>query len=300
MGNEKQYRIPTVNLIYSNYLTKLDENIDPWRFWLIFYGVIPSILALFSPLEEYINRINEQFIFIYIAASILLIFLIFILIRTRYREWYLNTDSIGSFSASTTIIILILAMLVIGTSGIVHNRYSIGIPHSWSWNDWMAIIESFIFAVINLVISSTFFMVVLMMERNVHGLPSIDFIKLMAKLRNNMRNMKSNKIWVEYISLDDELINSAEKNKSDLNQAIICTENCPVKKSLKIMHTDVTNLIEILKEIKSSGNAVSKQIIWNIYFAEMGTLSDDEKIRRFHNKDKCASIERLKKLKIGT
>lgn len=285
-------------MICDNYLIKLNENIDYWRIWLIFYGVIPSILVLLGSLEEKIDLVNEQFIFIYIAASILLIFFIFILIRKRYREWYLNTDSIGRFSASTTIIILILAMLVIGTSGIVHNRYSIGIPHSWSWNDWKAIIESFLLAV-SLVISSTFFMTILTKERDLPGLPSIEFVKLMAKLRNNMMNMKSNKIWVEYIYLDDELINSAEKNKNYLNQAIICTENHPVKKSLETVYVDMTNLVKILDEIRYSGNEVSKQIIWNIYFADIRTLSEDEKRRRSYNEEKFASIERLKKLKIG-
>lgn len=284
----------------SNYLISLDKIFGLRAWGLILYGALPSNLALLGALEVKIGQINAILPFFFIPASILPIFLTFMLIRDRHREWYLTTDFHNLRSAITTIIILILATLIIGISGIIHNRYSIVIPKSWNYNEWTAIAESFLLAVVSLVISTTFFVAALTKEVKLPGLPSADFVKLMTSLRNNLRKLRSSDIWKECIHLDDnKLIDLAKTIKQDLDQATTSTGNYLAKESLKPIYEDMTNLINVLEENRGSSNNPSKLIQWKIYFADFQALSDDQKTRRSSNKEKFASIERLKRLKLG-
>lgn len=285
----------------SDYLIKLD-NIIGLRAWgLILYGALPSNLALLGALEVKIDQINDLSLFYFIMASILPILVIFMLIKDRHREWYLTTDLLNLRSAITTIIILILATSISGISGIIHNRYIVGIPHSWNWNEWIAIAESFLLAIVSLVISTTFFIAALSKEVDLPGLPSKAFTELMTKLHIDMRKMKRSKIWGEYIPLDDELINLIETIKQDLDK-VNSIGNYLAKESLKQTCYDIINLINVLNTIKYSINENSAQYNWKIYFADDQLLSNEEKKYRYSNsnQEKFKSIENLRNLNFGS
>ncbi len=280
----------------SNYLVKLD-NIIGLRAWgLILYGVLPSNLALIGALEVKIGNINELNPFYFIPASILPIFLLFMLIRGRHKEWYLTTDFLNLRSAIVTIIILILATLISGISGIIHNRYTVGIPQSWSWNEWTAIAEPFLLAVTSLVVSSALFMTAIAKESNLPGLPTVEFVKFMEELQRKVRYAKSSKIWENYINLyDDELIDLVKEIGQDLSKANTYAGNHIAIKSLEPLQKNVTNLIRVLEDVKTGGSGT-----WELYFEQESRLSEENKKRRiYYFKEGFDSIKWLKGLKLG-
>jgi hypothetical protein len=281
----------------SNYLIKLDIIVGLRAWGLILYGALPSNLALVGALEVKIGNIDDLNPFYFIAASILPIFLLFMLIRDRHKEWYLTTDFLNLRSTIVTIIILILATLISGISGIIHNRYIVGLPQSWSWNEWTAIAESFLLAVTSLVVSSALFMTAIAKESNLPGLPTVEFVKLIEELQRNLRYMKNNKIWETYISIDDnELIDLVKKIELDLIKANTYIGNRLAIKSLKPLQKDMTNLIRALENVRDGGQGT-----WEIYFEQEFRLSADNKKRRTCLfKEEFDSIERLKGLKLGT
>ncbi|MCK4799094.1 MAG: hypothetical protein KAT05_17100 [Spirochaetes bacterium] len=266
---------------------------------LILYGTLPSYLTLLGVLDLKIIEINEILPYI-LPISTLPIFLTYLLIRERHRNWYLATDWLNIRSAITTIIILFLATLISEFSGIIHNRYVFTTIKIWELNDWTAIGESFLLAVVSLVFVNTFFITALTKEINLPGLPSSQFTEHIKNVRINMREMQKNQIWVQYINLsDNELINLAEKTEKDLNLAIYYSENYFAKKSLEIIHKDINNLIYVLNDIKKGSNRVSKLLKWKRYFGNEQKLSKSDRKRRQASNEKIVSIKNLEGLKLG-
>lgn len=290
----------SVNFELKKSFVKLD-NIFGFRGWgLILYGALPSNLALLGVSEVKIEKINEFSPFFFILASILPIFLIFMLIRERHREWYLTKDLLTIRSGLVTFFILLLSSLISGISGIIHNRYIIGLPQSLNWNEWTAITESFLMAAVSLVISSALFMTTLTNESNLPGLPTIEFVNFMKELQKDMRHMMRNEIWEKYVNLNDEkFISSVYKIKQNLNQARNYTGNQLAKESLEPIEEDINNLFNVLNEIKGKGSEDSSKIIWGIYFAELNVISHNQRNQRLKNEKKFNSIERLKRLNLG-
>ena len=281
----------------SNDLISLDRIVGLRAWGLILYGALPSNLALLGALKVEIGR-SETLLPFLLPASILPIFLTFMLIRARHGDWYLTIDFLILRSVVTTIMILLLATSICGFSGIIRGKYSLGIPDSL--DECTAIAESFLLAIVSLVLSSTLFIAVLTKNSNLPGLPSDDFVKLMTEIRSNTRKIKGSDIWKKYIPLDDnELIKVAEEVKHDIDQAFVCTGNHLAKRSLEPIREDIIELIEVLVEIRDGGSEEARASKWRIYFAHPEVLSSAEKPFRASKKEQVASLERLKRLKLG-
>ena len=231
------------------------------------------------------------------------------LIRARHRDWYLTSDFINLRSAVSTLVILILATLICAFSIIVHKEGKsdnsvesiIGIFEHFKWEELKIIApQAFLLAVVSLVISSTLFITVLTKKVNLPGLPSVELVELIDKIRNNMRKIMGSKVWEEYISVDDgKLINMAVEVKNDIDQAAVCTGSYFVKKSLELIRIDIVNLKDILEEVRSGGNKEAKETKWNLYLAKPEDLFKANELFRPSKRDQIASLDRLKKLKLG-
>src|ERR1700752_5346630 len=175
----------------TNTLLDLIFGIRGWG--LILYGALPANLALLGTLEVKLGKVDDLKYFL-IPVSFLPIFATFLLIRNRYKEWYLTTDFLKTRSAITTLIIVVSATLISGASGVLHNKYVLTLNF---WNDagLMAIAESYLFGVSSLVITSTLFMTVLSKGSDLPGLPSAKFVELLSKIRSGLSQVKASPIW---------------------------------------------------------------------------------------------------------
>lgn len=290
----------------TNYLLKLIiklklDEIFGLRAWgLILYWVLPSNLALLGILDVKIGQIYGILPFFYIViASILPIFLIFMFIRDRQKEWYLTADFLNRRSFITTFMILMLATFISGVSGLIQDKYSIGLPQSLDWNEWTAIVESFLFAVASLVISTTFFITTLTKKINLPGLPSVEFVEAVTKVRNNIKKIRDSNIWKDISNMEvNETLNLTKEVELKLTEAMGLTENCLIKESFSPIYRDVKNLTRVLEEIRDNSNPTSKKITWNIYFGSV--ISDNESTRRLSNIEIYNSIEQLKLLNLAS
>lgn len=288
----------------SNNIIFLDKIFGIRAFGLIFYGVLPSILFLIGVLEVKIYHINESAQIFIIVPIILIIIFIFSLIRNRLKGFYLTTDFLNIRSSMITVITFLISTVIFGLSGVLQGKYVFVIPNNL--NEGMDLLKSglnfepFLLAIASLLIGSTLFFTVVTKEVNLPALPPVKFVKLVTEVRDYMKLLKSDLIWKEYVSMeDDKLIGLANKIKDSLNQAINIKISFNFQKSLEQVHKDMINLIKALNDIRSRSTDVSKKNTWGIYFENQESLSSDQKKRRESMIEVINSIERLKKLKLG-
>jgi hypothetical protein len=159
--------------------------------------------------------------------------------------------------------------------------------------------EPFLLAIASLLIASTLFFTVVTKEVNLPALPPVKFVKLIIEVQDNMKLLKSDSIWKEYVSMeDDKLIDLANKIEDLLSQAINIKISFDFQKSLKPVHDDIINFIYVLEDIKRNANEESKKNTWKIYFANIISISSDQKTRRGRKNEICNSIKRIKGLKL--
>ena len=287
----------------SHKIIFLDKIFGIRAFGLIFYGVLPSILFLIGVLEVKIYHINESALFFIIVPIILIIIFIFLLIKNRLKGFYLTTDFLNIRSIMITTITLLISTVIFGLSGVIQGKYVFVIPHNW--NESMDLLKSgphfepFLLAIASLLIASTLFFTVVTKEVNLPALPPVKFVKLIIEVQDNMKLLKSDSIWKEYVSMeDDKLIDLANKIEDLLSQAINIKISFDFQKSLKPVHNDIINFIYVLEDIKRNANEESKKNTWKIYFANIISISSDQKTRRGRKNEICNSIKRIKGLKL--
>jgi hypothetical protein len=222
------------------------------RGWgLILYGVLPSYLALLGTLEIKIDSVNEQSAYFLIVIVILPILLTYMLIEELQRKWYLTTDYIKSRSVGTTILLLFLSTFISGISGLIHGKYILVEPTNLVeiiptfLNGLSAIAESFLFGILSLVISITFYITIPRKELELPGLPPAEFVSIQMKIRNNLRLIQRDPIWKEYVQDEDNLIKKAENIKKDIDKAVNLPINFLAKESLRPIYENMTVKIPI-------------------------------------------------------
>lgn len=288
----------------SNNIIFLDKIFGIRAFGLIFYGVLPSILFLIGVLEVKIYNTIESAQFFIIIAIIPIAIFIFSLIRNRLKGFYLTTDFLNIRSFMITVITLLISTVIFGLSGVLQGKYVFVIPNNL--NECMDLLKSgpnfepLLLAIASLLIASTLFFTVVTKEVNLPALPPVKFVKLIIEVQDNMKLLKSDLIWKEYVSMDDDkLINLANNIKDLLNQAINIKISFNFQKSLKPVHDDIINFIYVLEEIKHNANEEIKENTWEMYFANKISLPSDEEIRHGRKNENCNSIKRIKGLKLG-
>ena len=251
----------------SNNIIFLDKFFGIRAFGLIFYGVLPSILFLIGVLEVKIYNIIKSAQFFIIIPIIPIIIFIFSLIKNRLKGFYLTTDFLNIRSFMITVITLLISTVIFGLSGVLQGKYVFVIPNNL--NEGMDLLKSgpkfepFLLAIASLLIASTLFFTVVTKEVNLPALPPVKFVKLIIKVQDNMKLLKSDPIWKEYVSMeDDKLIDYAHKIEHSLSQAINIKIIFNFQKSLEQVHKDMINLIKALNDIRSRSTDVSKKYTW--------------------------------------
>lgn len=287
----------------SNNIIFLDKFFGIRAFGLIFYGVLPSILFLIGVLEVKIYNIIESAQFFIIIPIILITIFIFSLIRNRLKGFYLTTDFLNIRSFMITVITLLISTVIFGLSGVLQGKYVFVTPNNL--NEGMDLLKSgpnfepFLLAIASLLIASTLFFTVVTKEVNLPALPPVKFVKLIIEVQDNMKLLKSDPIWKEYVSMeDDKLIGLANKIEDLLRQAINIKISFNFQKSLEQVHDDIINFIYVLEDVKRNANEELKKNTWEIYFANIISLSPDQKTRRERKNENCNSINRIKGLKL--
>lgn len=281
------------------------------RAWgLILYGALPANLALLGVLEVKLVKVTDlKLLALLLPLSVVPLFLVFLLIRGRHREWYLTTDFLNLRSALHVLVILLLATLVFGLSAVVFKGYKLAplallacdlrqLEACWPLK---GVVESFLFAVGSLVLSSTLFMTLITKGGDLPGLPTSEFTTQLGVIREKLRRIQAAPAWkVEGGDCLRDVADEAGKLLADLHAV---SGNRLAKESLRPVEEDLQHFIAAAEYIdgpaeRRHGPAVRRQN-WVRYFAPARSLTKRQSEDREFYRDAYAAVWRLRGLKLG-
>jgi hypothetical protein len=278
------------------------------RAWgLILYGALPANLSLLGVLDVKLAKVAD--LVLLLPLSVVPLLLVFLLIRSRQRDWYLSTDFLNFRSALHALLILLLATLIFGLSGLVLKGYKFA-PQALAACDcsrlaacWplKGIVESFLFAVGSLVLSSTLFMTIMTKGGDLPGLPTGEFTKQLGAIREKLRRVQSAPVW--NVEGGDCLKSVADEAKKLLGDLRAVSGNDLAKRSLRRVEADLGHFIKAADYIDGPAERRNQSEVraqnWALYFAPPESLSRRQSDDRDAKRDAYAAVRRLKGLKLG-
>jgi hypothetical protein len=278
---------------------KMDQMLGLRSWGLILYGALPACLSLLGFIEIKVGEIGRpQWI---LLIGCLPLFVTFLLVRAREREWYFTDDYLCLRSAVTTALIVLCATAIAGVAGIIRQKYVFSFPHLPDRGQALA--ECFLFGIASLVLSSTLFATVLTKGTDLPGLPSSGFVGAIARIRQQLIAIQQSFIWKEYEADNkkfEDLNTEGTKLMAELRFALSQPGNRLAKKNLGLqpLETDIVIFVRSVTSIKDEEVADTKEFKWQAYFADFSDLKGDqlENLTNERNRYK-ASYEGLKRIK---
>jgi hypothetical protein len=268
------------------------------RAWgLLLYGALPATLALLGLLEVKLTQTRN--ILLLIPISFLPLFLTFLLVRSRHREWYLTTDFLNFRSAFVTVSIISMATLISGLSGVLHDKYQFSssvITKAGILEYLYVVAESFLLGAGSLVLTSTLFMAIITKGGDLPGLPASELVKKIATIRSKLQRVNSAPLW--NTPMGDSRKNEAEELKSLLDEASGLA-GIVVTRSFELAKTAVDYYLEAVETIDSVNGDNAKRENWAPYFASTETLTPAQRSERSANVKAYTTLQQLRGLKLG-
>lgn len=280
-------------LVYLDHLLGL-------RAWgLIVYGALPANLALFGIVSVKIGEIENRLLFL-LLATLLPLGVTFLLVRNRQQEWYLTNDYINFRSFTITFLIVLVASLISGISGVIDGKYILKEGENSRQVLLSAIAESYLFGIGSLVLSSTLFMTIITRGADLPGLPNSDFVDVLGKIRQKLKQLQANSIWTSYKPPDEvNLAILVKELQNEINQL----SNMPGHKlallSLWPIQSSVKHFNQTLRNIQNANSDGLKISLWNIYFEKQDNLNQALLERREDDIEKYSAIHLLQLFKLG-
>lgn len=280
-------------LVYLDHLLGL-------RAWgLIVYGALPANLALFGIVSVKIGEIENRLLFL-LLATLLPLGVTFLLVRNRQQEWYLTNDYINFRSFTITFLIVLVASLISGISGVIDGKYILKEGETSRQVLLSAIAESYLFGIGSLVLSSTLFMTIITRGADLPGLPNSDFVDVLGKIRQKLKQLQANSIWTSYKPPDEvNLAILVKELQNEINQL----SNMPGHKlalhSIWPIQSSVKHFNQTLRNIQNANSDGLKISLWNIYFEKQDNLNQALLERREDDIEKYSAIHLLQLFKLG-
>ena len=281
------------------------------RSWgLIIYGALPACLSLLGFLEIKV-ALNDKPGPI-LLVSFLPLFVTFLLVRAREREWYLTNNHLNLRSAITTILIVLCATSISGAAGIIRQKYVFSLANLTDRGHMMAMTESFLFGIASLVISSTLFATVLTKGAELPGLPSSAFVSAIAKIRQQLIAIQNSTVWAQFndaanTQILDDLNSEGAKLMTDLQLALSQPGHKLAKRSLGLnsLQSDIVVFTQSIAYIKDGEIPDTILFRWQTYFADFKSLVGPTLDQVKNERDKAeikaafAVLQKMKGLRLG-
>lgn len=288
---------------HPNLMHRLDLVFGLRAWGLLFYGVLPANLALIGTLEVKLGKFDNLLPYI-IPISILPVFITYMLILTRHRNWYLTTEYLRRRTLITTLLILLCASLISGAAGILQGRYVMMFTDVWNQRHLLAMAESFLFGISTLVLTSTLFMTLLTKGGDLPGIPSPLFVEKITLLRIGLRQLKASDIWEwERYQGRDEVITALTKRLLDLvkvfNDLNSNSGDSRAKNSLTPIYEDLTLFSDVVDYVGTGGSMDLKNSNWRVFFETKAQLTDTQLGERARMHVEYSAVQQLSSLPLG-
>lgn len=279
------------------------------RSWgLVLYGALPASLSLLGFLEIKVGVIDHPLAIL--LVSLLPLFVTFLLVRARERDWYLTNDYLYYRSIITTILIVACATAISAAAGLIRQRYHFDHLPLLHQAHFLAVTECFLFGVASLVVSSTLFATILTKGADLPGLPSSGFVIAVGKIRQQLIALQNSEVWKNYelnsgITFFDSLNTEGTTLIADLQIALSQPGHRLAKKSLGLssLKTDLSAFNESVVWIKEDEEADTILFRWRTYFGDFRGLDaqtvEPLNIERNRRKTTYEALQRIKGLRLG-
>jgi hypothetical protein len=286
-------------------LEKLDQILGLRSWGLILYGALPASLSLLGLLEIKVEQVKVRSATILVAVlliSLLPILVTFLLVRARQKRWYFTTDYLNTRSFITTLLIVICATLIAGGAGIVKGKYTFSLQ-TLIHPDFSAILESFLFGMASLVLSSTLLATVLTKDADLPGLPSSDFVTALGKIRQQLIAIRLNQIFREFSeSIDfDDLKSQTDLLIKEIEVALSQPGHELAKRPLRPLGTTLGSFSNLVITIKNGGS--EQEFRWQARFADLDKIADPTRQHVAAAREsivaECSVIQEIISLRLG-
>jgi hypothetical protein len=302
---------------FSSRLDVLDPLLGIRSWGLILYGALPACLSLLGFVEIKVGLIGDQkpipifqILIPIVLVSLIPLFVTFLLVRAREREWYLTNDFLNLRSAVTTFLIVVFATAISGAAGIIQHRYVIDLKAFQFWRMIGVLAECFLFGVASLVFSSTLFATVLTKGTDLPGLPSSGFVSVLAKIRQQLIALQQSPVWLDYqceagTRIFEDLRVEGVTLLMDFQIALSQPGHRLAKKSLRLqsLESDLIIFNQSIRRIKDAEVPATILFRWQGLFADLSKFEGDQlenlKVERDRYKSDYEVLQRLRSLKLG-
>jgi hypothetical protein len=170
-----------------------------------------------------------------------------------------------------------------------------------------AIAESYLFGIASLVVSSTFFAIIITKGCNLPGLPSAAFVGSIEKIKEQLIAIQRDPIWERYSPTDEanlfDLKAKADSLAQDLKIAILRPGDKLAKRGLTLIRSDVIIFSKSMVTVKEGKSESLTLLRWKTRFADLDSAQDNnlENIRSSRHvvMDEYLALQRLKALRLG-
>jgi hypothetical protein len=291
-------------------LEKFDQILGLRSWGLILYGGLPASLSLlgFVKVENIrLGAASSKWLPI-LLISLLPLLITFLLVRAREKEWYFTEEYLNLRSSITTLLVLLCATAISGVAGMIRGEYVFSLSRITDQAHMNALAESYLFGIASLVVSSTFFAIIITRNSDLPGLPSVAFVGSIGKIREQLIAIQRDPIWEGNEPANDanafgDLKARADNLAKDLQTAMLRPGDKLAKRGLAPLRSDVILFAQSVIAVKEGQSESLILIRWKIRFADLDN-SQDRTLEHLRNSrqgiiDEYRALQRLKSLRLG-
>jgi hypothetical protein len=286
----------------------LDQVLGLRSWGLILYGALPACLSLLGFIEIKVGIIDRPILILLVSS--LPLFVTFLLVRAREREWYFTDNYLNVRSAVTTLLIVLCSTGISGAAGLIRHKYDFSPTNLLDQAHMSALTECFLFGVASLVISSTLFATILTKGADLPGLPSSAFVSAVGKIRQQLIALQTSPFWEEddfrkSIGILNDLNTDGVAIMEDLTVALSQPGHRFAKKSLRLrsLESDLMVFNQSVTWIKDGEIPATILYRWRVYLVDFVGLEGDElenlKTDRDRHKTSYEVLQRIRGLRLG-
>lgn len=189
-----------------NALVAIDGFVGLRAWGLILYGALPATFSLLGAKDIKID-VGDTNVFYALIASPLPLIILYLLIRTKCRDWYLSERHLFWRSLITTIMILVASTSICAITGVIKGHFYFTGFFSL---DYINLVKPFLLAIVSLVLSSVLFMGILTKGSQLPLMPRKELVGKLYDFKKFKREFGSSSIWNEHN------IDEIQKQRSEL------------------------------------------------------------------------------------
>ncbi|MCP4581188.1 MAG: hypothetical protein GY839_06185 [candidate division Zixibacteria bacterium] len=262
------------------------------RAWgLILYGALPATFSLLGAKEVKINVEAPNIIYALIASPLPIIIL-YLLIKTKCRAWYLSKRHLYWRSLITAFMILLASTAICLLAGVIKGNFTFSDVLS---TNYIYLAKSFLLAIVSLVLSSILFMGILIKGSQLPLIPGKKLVDSLSDFKKFKREFGSSSIWNEHN------LSETRKQIQAISDILECLENIIVEAGyfIRLSLNSLKDELEIVRKYLNDINGDDDTALsyYEAYFREHDIMKSAAAKDLYNNNKNEIQAFRILKIK---